>query len=66
MLNFKTYLFKIRGKIKENTTKTILKIKIKIAASTWNDEFELSDGFYFVSDIQDHVEYFINNMKHQQ
>ena len=29
MLNFKTYLFKIRGKIKENTTKTILKIKIK-------------------------------------
>ena len=66
MLYFKSNLFKIRGKIKENITKTILKIKIKIAASTWNDEFELSDGSYFVSGIQDHVEYIINNMKHQQ
>ena len=27
--------------------------KFKISAPTWNDEFELPDGFYSVSDIQD-------------
>ena len=25
----------------------------------WNDEFELPDGSYFVSDIQDYIEYII-------
>ena len=25
-------------------------------APTWNDEFELTDGFYSVSDIQDYIE----------
>ena len=38
--------------------------KIKIIAPTWNDEFELPDGFYFVSDIQDYIEYIVKNMKH--
>ena len=33
--------------------------KIKIVAPTWNNEFELSDGSYSVSDIQDYVEYII-------
>ena len=28
--------------------------KFKISASTWNDEFNLSDGSYSVSDIQDY------------
>ena len=27
--------------------------KFKISASTWNDEFELLDGSYSISDIQD-------------
>ena len=27
--------------------------KFRISASTWNDEFELPDGSYSVSDIQD-------------
>ena len=27
--------------------------KFKISAPTWNDKFELPDGFYSVSDIQD-------------
>ena len=27
--------------------------KVKISAPTWNDEFNLSDGYYSVSDIQD-------------
>ena len=29
--------------------------KLRIIASTWNDEFELPDGSYPVSDIQDHL-----------
>ena len=31
--------------------------KFKISAPTWNDEFELPDGLYSVSDIQDYFEY---------
>ena len=31
--------------------------KLKIKAPTWNDEFELPDGLYSVSDIQDYIEY---------
>ena len=37
--------------------------KFKISASTWNDEFNLPDGSYSVSDIQDYFEYIIKNMK---
>ena len=31
--------------------------KFKISAPTWNDEFELPDGSYSVSDVQDYFEY---------
>ena len=31
--------------------------KSKISAPTWNDKFELPDGSYSVSDIQDYFEY---------
>ena len=31
--------------------------KLKISAPTWNDKFELPDGSYSVSDIQDYFEY---------
>ena len=31
--------------------------KFKISAPTWNDKFELPDGSYSVSDIQDYFEY---------
>ena len=31
--------------------------KFKISTSTWNDEFELPDGSYSISDIQDYFEY---------
>ena len=31
--------------------------KFKISAPTWNDEFELPDGSYSVSDIQDYFKY---------
>ena len=31
--------------------------KFKISAPTWSDKFELSDGSYSISDIQDNFEY---------
>ena len=31
--------------------------RFKISAPTWNDKFELPDGWYSVSDIQDYLEY---------
>ena len=37
--------------------------KFKISAPTWNDEFNLSDGSYSVSDIQGCFEYIIK--KHE-
>ena len=33
--------------------------KCKISAPTWNDEFELPDGSYSVSDIQDYFKYIL-------
>ena len=33
--------------------------KFKISALTWNDKFELPDGSYSVSDIQDYFEYIL-------
>ena len=37
--------------------------KCKISAPTWNDEFNLPDGSYSASDIQDYFEYIIK--KHE-
>ena len=37
--------------------------KFKISAPTWNDEFELPDGSYSISDIQDYFEYISKNME---
>ena len=49
------------------TSKNIRKFykgnKIKISAPTWNDKFELPDGYYSVSDIQDYIEYIIKKHK---
>ena len=33
--------------------------RFKISAPTWNDKFELPDGSYFVSNIQDYFEYIL-------
>ena len=38
--------------------------KIKISAPTWSDEFELPDGSYSISDIQDCFEYILK--KHSE
>ena len=37
--------------------------KLKIIAPPWNDEFELLDGLYSVSDIQDYFEYIIKKLE---
>ena len=37
--------------------------KFKISALTWNEEFELPDGSYSVSEIQDYCEYIFKNMR---
>ena len=33
--------------------------KFKVSAPTWNDEFELPDESYYVSDIQDYFKYIL-------
>ena len=38
--------------------------KFKISAPTWNDEFELPDGSYSISDIQNYFEYILK--KHRE
>ena len=38
--------------------------RFKISAPTWNDKFELPDGWYSVSDIQDYLKY--NFKKHRE
>ena len=37
--------------------------KLKLSAPTWNDKFELPDGSYSVSDIQDYFQYTFKNHK---
>ena len=38
----------------ENIKKSYKSNKLKILAPTWNEQFELPDGSYSVSDIQDY------------
>ena len=37
--------------------------KFKISAPTWNDEFDLFNRSYCISDIQNYFEYIINNIR---
>ena len=46
--------FTIHGKIIKKSYKNN---KFKISAPTWNEEFELPDGSYSISGIQDYFEY---------
>ena len=41
----------------KNIKSTYNNNKFKISAPTWNDEFDLPDRSYSVSDIQDYLEY---------
>ena len=53
------------------TWKNIIKMscknnEFKISAPTWNEEFELPDGSYSISDIIDYFEYILKNMGKKQ
>ena len=45
----------------EKYKKVIKNNKFQIPASTWNEEFELPDGSYSLSDIQEYFEYILKN-----
>ena len=47
----------------KNIRKQYKNNELKVIAPTWNDEFELSDGSYSVSDIHDYMKYIIK--KHE-
>ena len=47
----------------KNIRKQYKNNKLKVIAATWNDECELLDGSYSVSDIQDYIECIIK--KHE-
>ena len=51
-------VFGVHGKTKKPH------IKIIVSAPTWNDEFELPYGSYFISDIQEYYEYKKTKWKH--
>ena len=42
---------------RKNVRKQHKNNELKIIAPTWNDESELPDGSYYVSDIQDYIKY---------
>ena len=48
----------------KNIRKQCKNNKLKIIAPMWNDEFDLPDGSYSVSDIQDYIKYIIK--KHEK
>ena len=47
----------------KNVKSTYNNIKLKISAPTWNETFDLPDGSYNISEIQDYIEYIIK--KHE-
>ena len=48
----------------KNMRKQYKNNKLKIIAPTWNDEFELPNGSYSVSHIQDYIKDITKTMKH--
>ena len=47
--------------IHRKTWKAHTKMTFKISALTWNDKFELPNGSYSISDIQDNFDYILKN-----
>ena len=47
------------GYISKNIKSAYSNNKFKISAPTWNEEFDLPDGSYSISDIQDYFDYII-------
>ena len=50
----------------KNIKKSYNNNEFKITARTWNEEFELPDGLYSISDIQDYFEYILKSMGQKQ
>ena len=46
----------------KNIKKLCSNNKFKTSTPTWNDKFELPDGSYSLSDIQDYFEYILSKM----
>ena len=56
----KVLLYQILVSIKHGKyKKSYSNNKCKISAPTWNDEFQLPDELYSISDIQDYFEYIL-------
>ena len=55
---YQILVFTIHGKILKKSYKNN---KFKISAPTWNEEFELPDVSYSISDIQDYFEYVLKS-----
>ena len=47
----------------KNIKKSYKNNKFKISAPMWNNKFELPDGSYSVSDMQDYFEYILKDME---
>ena len=47
----------------KNVKRSYKNTKLKISAPTWNEEFELPDGSYSVSGIQDYFKYILKTMR---
>ena len=47
----------------KNVNSTYNNSKLKISAPTWNETFDLPDGSYNISEIQDYIKYIIKNTK---
>ena len=53
------HVFILRYLTWKNIKSSYNKNKFEISAPTWNDKFELPDGSYSVSNIQDYFEYIL-------
>ena len=60
MVLYQTLTFTIYGKIFKKLYKNN---KFAISAPTWNEEFELPDGSYSISDIQNYFKYIFKNTR---
>ena len=50
----------------KNIKKSYKNNNFKTSAPAWNEEFELPDGSYSMSDIQDCIEYVLKSMGERQ
>ena len=59
ILLYQIFALTIYGKYKHITKNN----KFRISARTWNEDFELSDGSYYVTNIRYYFKYILKNMR---